>query len=254
MKRLKSLDCLKDRAILIVSAHQPGYIPYIGLFNKMMQSDLFVLLDNVQYVKREWHNRNKIREYTKGWMWLTVPVHRKMGFQQIKEITIDNSKNWRAVHRKSIQAAYGRTPYFHQYAGFFEDVYSMNWEKLIDLNETIITYIVNALDIQTKIVKGSTLKLVGKKTDLLIDMCKKTQSDTYLSGIGGRQYLDEEKFEEHGITLAYQDFHHPTYRQQNEPFIPYLSVIDVLFNLGNENSRKLILSSGRMIPAGASQT
>ena len=142
---------------MIVSAHQPGYLPYFGLFNKIIQSDLFVLLDNVQYVKKEWHNRNRIRECNKGWMWLTVPIHRKPSFQQINEVMIDNSKNWRDVHWKSIQTAYGRTPCFHQYVGFFEDVYLTSWEKLIGLNETIITYIVNALDIQTPIVKGSTL-------------------------------------------------------------------------------------------------
>ena len=181
-------------------------------------------------------------------MWLTVPVHRKPSFQQINEVMIDNSKNWRDVHWKSIQTAYGRTPCFHQYAGFFEDVYLTSWEKLINLNETIIRYIVNTLGIQTPIIKGSTLQLEGKKTDLLIDMCNKTQSDTYLSGIGGRQYLDEEKFEEHGITLAYQDFRHPIYRQRFEPFIPNMSVIDLLFNRGNDDSRRIILNSGGMTP------
>ena len=239
---------------MILSAHQAGYLPYIGLFNKIMQSDLFILLDNVQYVKKEWHNRNRIREHNKGWMWLTVPIYRKPGFQKINEVIIDNSRNWQKRHWKSILTAYQKSPFFELYEAFFEDVYSKNWEKLIEINETIIRYIINELDIQTPIVKGSTLQLEGKKTDFIIDICKKTNSDTFLSGIGGHQYLDERKVKESNIMLLYQDFQHPIYSQRFEPFVPNLSVIDLMFNLGNEDSRKQIIRSGRTIPAGVSQT
>lgn len=235
---------------MIVCAHQPGYLPYIGFFNKIMQSDIFVFCDHLQYVKKEYHNRNRIRTLQKDWMWLTVPIHSTEPlFQKIMDVKIDNSNNWGKNHWVNIISNYAKSPFFGYYKSFFEELYQKKWEKLVDLNETIIMYILKELRINVKIVKGSDLHLEGKKTDLLIDTCKKLNADSYLSGIGGYEYLEEQKFKENNITLFYQNFHHPIYPQRYEPFIPNMSVIDLLFNMGSEKSRKIILDSGGMTSA-----
>jgi len=228
---------------MIISSHQPNYLPYIGFFNKVIQSDIFVLLDHVQYVDKEWQNRNKIREPNNGWIWLTVPTQNKHTLQKINEVIIENSADWQRHHWNLIKNSYGKSPFFEHYRDFFEDVYLKKWVKLFDLNETIITYILRELDIKTKIVRSSDLNIEGKKTDMLIDMCKKANAKAYLSGVGGYNYLDEQKFERNNITLFYQDLHHPIYNQRFEPFIPNMSVIDLMFNLGSEESRKIILNS-----------
>ena len=216
-----------------------------------MQCDVFELTDHVKYVKKEWQNRNRIR--TKDdWIWLTVPTFTKNKDRQtIREAMINNANNWQSKHWKSLLLNYRKAPFFKQHEEFFTGLYSRKWAKLIDLNLAIITYLFQELDINVKVIRSSDLDIHGNGTDMIIEMCRKLNAKTYLSGIGGRTYLDEAKFKEHNVTLMYQDFYHPTYRQLFEPFIPSMSIIDVLFNMGNEDSRKIILSSGRMIPAGA---
>ena len=233
---------------MILSGHQPGYLPYIGFFNKVMHSDIFVLCDYLQYVKKEWQNRNRIREINANWAWLTVPVYHTSKMK-INEIMIDNRKNWGEKHLRILHQNYEKAPFFKDYESFFEELYSRQWKTLCELNETIIRYLFKELKIETQIIKGSTLNPEGKKTDMLISMCKKTKADTYLSGIGGHEYIDEPKFKENRIFLFYQDYHCPQYSQCAEPFIPNMSVIDLIFNMGSEKSRKLIFDSGGMIQA-----
>lgn len=227
---------------MILSAHQPNYLPYIGFFNKIANCDVFAIWDTVQFVKRGpfgWQHRNKIRTKN-GCIWLTVPVLTKGKFQQpIIETYINNSMPWQRKHWRSIYLNYSKAPYFNKYSGFFEEVYKKRWEKLADLSEAIIRYIVGILGIKTKIIKCSDLMLNSHGTDLIIEACKKIGSDTFLSGKHGKEYLDEERFKENNIKLTYQNFKHPCYRQLYEPFIENMSVVDLLFNEG-ENSLKII--------------
>jgi hypothetical protein len=221
-----------------------------------MLSDIFVISGDLRYTHKEWHNRNKIRtaNNSNGWIWLTVPVRNKPN-DSICEVAIDNSKNWQLTHWRSMILNYCKTPFFKHYESFFEGIYSKKWEKLSDLNEAIIMYILKELDINIDIEiihKSAHLSIEGKKTDFIIDLCKELDADTYLAGMGGRQYLEEQQFREENLTLLYQDFHHPIYYQRAEPFIPNISVVDLMFNLGNEKSRQIILKSGGMSPAGAS--
>lgn len=221
---------------MIVSVHQPQYVPWLGYFNKIIKSDYFVFLDKVQYKNREFQNRNKIRTQN-GWMWLTVPVISKgLGRQAICDVAIDNSFEWRKRHWRSLLICYQKSPFFKEHSDFFEKVYLSKWNKLAELNVYIIKYIMEVLGINTPFCFESDMNISTQKTDRIVDICLKLNADSYLSGIGGKSYLEEKKFEGAEIKLLYQDFRHPVYRQQfvsnEEDFLPCMSLIDLLFNEG----------------------
>ncbi|MFH1459687.1 MAG: WbqC family protein [Candidatus Omnitrophota bacterium] len=221
---------------MIISVHQPQYLPWLGYFHKIDKSDCFVFLDTVQYKKREFQNRNKIK--TKNdWIWLTVPVKTKgSAAQPIFDVLVDNQTNWQAEHKKSLQVWYAKAPFFDKYFPFFENVYEKQWCTLIDLNITIIKYILEVLEINTSIKLESDLGTTQKSTARIIEICQKLKAQEYLSGTGGREYLDETLFGQNNISLKYQKFTHPVYQQQvvdkNSQFQPYMSIVDLLFNEG----------------------
>jgi hypothetical protein len=228
---------------MIVSVHQPQYIPWLGYFDKIARSDYFIFLDCVQYKPREFQNRNKIRTKD-GWIWLTVPVINKgKGRQKILDVQIDNGLPWQRQHLNSLKTFYARAKFFDLYFPFFEEIYKKRWEKLTDLNLAIIDYALKELKIETLLRFESELDIHSMGTDRIIDICKKLNADTYLSGIGGKDYLKEDKFKKTGIRLAYQDFKHPAYNQQFTSsagdFIPFMSIIDLLFNEG-PGSREIL--------------
>jgi len=221
---------------MILSVHQPQYIPWLGYFDKIAKSDCFVFLDDVQYKPREYQNRNKIRTST-GDTWLTVPVISKgLGRQKISDVAIDNELDWCKQHLMSIKSCYGHAEFFGDYFPFFENTYAQEWEKLSDLNLRIINFVLKELAVTTPLYFESKLDIIKTKTDRIIEICKKMNADTYLSGSGGRKYLEEGKFSEAGIKLIYQEYAHPVYRQlfmnKNSDFIPHMSIIDLLFNEG----------------------
>ena len=221
---------------MIISVHQPQYIPWLGYFDKIDKSDCFVFLDTVQYKKREFQNRNRLRTKD-SWIWLTVPVKTKgVSYQRICDVLIDNDRDWAQEHTKSLQSWYGSSAYFKEYFPFFEAVYEKKWERLVDLNIHIIEYILGVLKINTRILLESEIGTTKKSTERIIEICHKLKADVYLSGTGGRNYLKEELFVKEQIELRYQDFVHPKYEQQfmtqRHPFEPYMSVLDLLFNAG----------------------
>ena len=229
---------------MILSVHQPQYIPWLGYFDKIIKSDCFVFLDNVQYKPREFQNRNKIRTKD-GWIWLSVPIVAKgLGRQNICDVKIDNSFDWRKDHCASIKAWYGRSEFFGKHFPFFEGLYAKEWESLSDLSISIIMYALKELSISTPAHFESKLDIKSKKTERIIEICGKLKADTYLPGIGGKEYLEEDKFIAAGITLKYQEFKHPAYRQQfmkdKDDFIPYMSILDLLFNEG-PGSREILV-------------
>lgn len=224
---------------MIVAGHQPEFLPYMGFFSKISKADVFVIADNIQYRKKYFQNRNKIKTRD-GWMWLTVPVITKGKFEQkINEVNINNSVNWRRRIWASISSNYKNAPYFRDYEELFKDVFSRDWDMLVELNETLLRCILKQLGIKVKTLRGSELGVSGKKTDLLIDICKKTGADTYLSGSGGKNYVDESKLKAHNLNHKFHEFQHPVYPQQFGEFLPYMSIIDLLFNVG-EKAREYI--------------
>ncbi len=216
---------------MIASIHQPNYLPWLGYFHKIANSDIFIFLDNVPYSKNNFINRNKIKTQH-GETWMTVSVLTKGYYGQlINEVKINNKIPWSKIHWKTIEANYSRAAYFKDYKHLFESIYEKKWESLASLNETLIKLICDILGINNiKFIRASELNVSGKNTELLINICKAVGADTYFSGSGGKKYLDEGMFEKEGMILKYSEFQQPVYNQLWGDFIPNLSVIDLIFN------------------------
>jgi len=227
---------------MILTAHQPVYLPWLGLFHKIALSDVFCYFDDVQYQIKDWNNRNKIKTVS-GEAWLTVPILVK-GYREkkIREIEINNSVNWRKKHWKSIYLNYKKTPYFDNYADFFEKIYKMEWHYLSDLNEYMLKWFLKTLKIKVEYHKASELNFQGVKSDLVLDMCKKLNATTYIFGALGKNYAEKEKFTVAGVKIYFQDYCHPKYKQAGNNFTPYLGIIDLLFNEG-DNSLEILMSN-----------
>ncbi len=223
---------------MIAAVHQPQYLPWLGYFDKIRRADVFCFLDNVQYKKNDWQNRNRLKT-AQGWQWLTVPVRYRFP-QKINEVTINNAVAWKTKHLQSLATNYSRAPYFKKYAPIFEQVYSQDWERLSDLNIVLIERLSAALGLdQGSAVKASDFDLREDPTDRLIDICKSLNADTYLSGQDGGNYMDLERFKQSGIRVVIQDFNHPVYPQIFNDFRSHMSVVDLLFNCGPESIEKI---------------
>jgi hypothetical protein len=160
-------------------------------------------------------------------------------------VVIDNKTNWGNKHWHKLVQNYTRAPFFRNHAPLFERLYAQKWEHLEELNRTLIIHLLKELSIDTRIELGSDLGVHGKKTDFLVNLCLKVGADAYLSGPGGRGYLEEQKIIDNGIRLIYQEYQPIAYRQCFEPFIPDMSAIDMIFNLGSDRSREIILNSSK---------
>jgi hypothetical protein len=217
---------------------QPGYLPWLGFFDMLDKSDVLVLHTDLQYDKSSWRNRNRIRTKD-GWGWLTVPVFLKGHTQdKIHDIKIDNTKKWKRKHLNLIYENYKKAPFFANYFDTLIKLLNKNWNFLIDLDIETINWLSNEMGIKKKILFSPDLNLNGTRATMrLISICKQLEADTYLSGTRGRNYIQDEKFQQEGIKLEYHDYVHPEYKQQFDGFIPYLSVIDLLFNYGADSSR-----------------
>jgi len=215
---------------------QPGYLPWLGFFEQMYRSEIFVIYDDVQYDKHGWRNRNRIKT-ANGIQWLTVPVI--VNFKEhplIHQVKIDNGIDWRKKHLFSIKQNYSKAPFFKQFVNIFEDAYSQEWEYLVEIDIHFILKLVRCLGMGNKeIVKSSSLNVKGNRLEKLIRLCKIFNANIFYEGSSGRNYIEETYFAEHGIKVEYQDYKHPVYKQLYGDFIPYLSVIDLLFNCGEES-------------------
>lgn len=215
---------------------QPTYLPWMGYFDLMDQSDVFVFLDNVQFSRQSWQQRNKIKTKN-GELWLSIPVIRKYP-QEIKEVKINNSQPWQEDHLKAITFNYSKAEHFNEYIDSFRKIYSEKTENLINFTIPIILRIKDILGINCKIIRASELDAEGKKVDLLIDICRKIGAEEYLSPLGSMEYIEENNlFKKENIKLEYHKFNHPKYPQLWGEFIPYISVIDLLFNCGPDSMK-----------------
>jgi WbqC-like protein family len=220
-----------------VAIHQPQYLPYTGFFHKIAHADIFVHLDNVQFQKNGLQNRNKIRTQ-QGWQWLTVPVSHHFG-QLILDVQLDATGTWPLKHWNALATNYSRAPFFKQYAGGLKDLLLENkFDRLCALNVTAAEWVMEQLEIKTPMVLASTLDVSGTQSELLISICRALGADTYLSGPGGKQYMDMSAFENAGIKVIWQDFIPPVYEQvfRDTEFVPNLSIVDVLFNCGPQTT------------------
>lgn len=229
---------------MILTAHQPVYLPWLGLFHKIACSDAYCYFDDVQYQVKDFNSRNKIKTAS-GDIWLTVPVLTN-GYREkkIREIEINNGLDWRKKHWKSIYLNYKKAPYFDKYIGFLEETYKRDWQFLSELNEYMLKWFLEQLGIKVGYFKASELKFEGYKSELVLNMCKKLKADIYIFGALGKDYADKEKFKEAGTKIFFQEYHHPKYRQIGKEFLPNMSIIDLLFNEGDRSLE--ILMSGNI--------
>ena len=212
---------------------QSNYIPWKGYFDLMNLVDEFILFDDMQYTKRDWRNRNKIKT-PDGLMWLTIPVKVKgRYYQKIKETAISDPQ-WDEKHWRSIVCNHSKAKYFTEYRELFEDLYlGCNETLLSRINYRFLTAICEILGIDTKLSWSMDYRLIEGKTERLVDLCKQAGATEYLSGPTAKGYIDEELFSEEGITLRYMDYSgYSEYNQLYPPFDHHVSIIDLIFNEG----------------------
>lgn len=223
----------------VMAAHQPNFLPYLRFFDKMMQSDVFVIRDECQFVERDWHNRNRIRiSGPKGFNFVRVPVPKEQ--QDLKDVMIrnevmDKGRYWNVNLLIQVKSNYETTPYFKQYFTGLQEIFMNGHQRLLDLNMQIIKYLCDCFDIHTEIVLASELNGYKKSYEPnrdLVGIAKATHADVYLSGPGGKSYLNLVPFQENGIVVKFQDFKHPTYQQRFSGFLPDMASIDALFCAG----------------------
>lgn len=224
---------------------QPTYLPWLGYFDLMDQSDVFVFLDSVQFDKRSWQQRNRIKSPS-GELMLTIPVFSKGKRDQvICEVEIDLTSNFEEKHIKTLEHHYRKAPFFERYTNEIAAILRKRHRYLAELTIELITWLKDTVSIETELVKSSSLGVQGRKVELLTNICKSVGAERYLTPVGSKAYIDENNiFPQNNIELEYQNFEHPVYKQLHGDFIPYLSVIDLLFNEG-ERSLEIVRSGRR---------
>jgi len=221
-----------------IAIHQANYFPYPGFFHKINQADVFVIQDDIKFVNKV-TNRNKIIS-SSGYTWINVPIKKGHQSLPIMDVKINNEIPWKKINFKKVCAGYNKAKFFHLYKDFFENLYKKEWNNIFDLNFETIKQVLIWLNIKTKIVIESELDVSGPSTERLVNVCKKLGADTYISGIGGKKYLDEKLFEKNKIILKYQNYNPIKYTQHmSKSFIPNLSIIDLLANAGSESGKLL---------------
>jgi hypothetical protein len=215
-----------------IAIHQPEHLCYLGFFNKMILCDKYVVLNNTQFKKNNFQNRNKLIDNKGNVFWLTIPVKLDNHFESIiTDIKIDNSQNWQNKYLNKIKQNYSKHPFFKDYFEEIENIILCGNELLYTLNMQLIIFFRKALNIETPIYISSGLGTTGKKTKLLLDICKKLNATTYLSG-SDTSYFDFDLFKNNNINVEVQNFIPKEYPSKN--YQPYLSTLDTLFNIGKE--------------------
>lgn len=219
-----------------VAIVQSNYIPWKGYFDMISFVDEFVLYDDVQFTKRDWRNRNRIKT-PQGLHWLTVPVKVKGRYlQSIRETEIDGTE-WQARHWRSLTANYGHAPFFEEIAGMLQPAYSTPHRTLSALNRSLLGVVCGYLGIDTRISDSADFDLAPGRTERLADICRQAGATAYVTGANARSYLDEGVFAEAGIDIIWFDYSgYRVYSQLWGAFEHGVSVVDLLFNCGKESS------------------
>lgn len=219
---------------MIVSIHQPQYLPWLPYLLKIAESDVFIILDSVDFQKNGLQNRNQIKT-AQGASWLTVPVKHQLG-QKIKDIEINNSVDWRKKHWNTIAQNYGKSSAFKAHHADLESLYSQEWTLLVDINIKILEMLLGWMKIPTKLVRSSQMNVKGRASELVLNLCLEIGASSYISGTGGKNYLDEDAFKSAGIAINYEPPVFPSQYPQmhvKAGFLNDLSALDILLNCGD---------------------
>ncbi|MBN8575725.1 MAG: WbqC family protein [Cytophagales bacterium] len=228
---------------MTVSIHQPHFLPWLGYFNKVWNSEVFVWLHNVQFRKNYFQNRTKLKNpHTQQEFWLTVPVRASLG-TPIDAVEQVNDR-WRIPMAKTLEQFYKKTPYFHEIGAELMEVLLTCDANLDRMNYQLFEFLLGKLEYRGRLVRVSELlPLDEEPNQRLIDICKKLNATCYIAGKGGKNYINTEQWHKSGIELIWQDFKSEgvVYPQPGDSFIPGLSIVDCLFNTGIAETRKLII-------------
>ncbi len=232
---------------MVVAIHQPNFFPWLGYFNKLARADIFVFLDDVAYPKSghsmgSWCNRVKVLIQGRG-AWIRIPVIREHGTQLIKDVKIDNRRDWRRIVLRTIENNYKKSSYFDENWEWLKKLINFEAETLSEYNIQNIMEIASRLGFSPKYVLQSEMHTENVSTDLLIEITKKVGADTYLCGGGAKGYQEDKKFHENRISLTYQGFEHPIYAQmKTTAFVPGLSIIDAFLHCGIAKTSRMLSS------------
>ena len=231
--------------LMIVSAHQPAYLPWLGYFHKIAISDVFVIMDNVQFEKNSFTNRNKIICGNKELI-LTIPVSIKGHTEKIIAQTEVSDIYWRKKHVKSIEQAYRKSPHFETVFGLLMPVLEQEYHYLIDYTNRLTKIFLDYLEIKTKILFASDLNITSQKLDYVIELTRKAgggegKGDIFIFGALGKDYADIEYLNQKGIIPYFQNYCHPVYTQNTKEFIPCMSILDLMFNESKEKLTDIIM-------------
>jgi hypothetical protein len=233
--------CADPRTLVVL---QPGYLPWLGFFDQMRRADVFVYYDDVQFDKHGWRNRNRIKSPA-GPQWLTVPVlHHGKGQPLIMDTLIDTRSGWPRKHAATLRQCYAGAPYVKQYLPELDALLNRPWTHIAELDIAVAALMAGWLKLAPNVVRASQVGIGGARSERLVNFCLHFGARRYFSGSAARDYLDVAEFERHGIEVVWQEYRHPVYPQQHEPFVPYLSAIDLLFNCGDDS--RLILEDGHL--------
>lgn len=227
---------------MLVAAHQPHFLPWLGYLDKVRKADRFIILDHVQFERQNYQNRARILMSGRV-EWLTVPVVQKSRDERILDKEIHNEAvgrlNWSRRISMTLEHAYGRAPFFREYMPELREILESPWSRLADLDLALLGWCLERFDVRTPLVRSAELEVPGRKSEMVLNACKSVGADAYLGGLGGsRSYLDVPSFESKGVRIVWQEFRPPEYRQHGVDgrTIPGLSSVDLLFNCGPESA------------------
>lgn len=231
---------------LIVSGHQPTYLPWLGLFHKISLANFFVIMDDAQYLEQDWNNRNKLKG-ANGPFWLTVPIEKPgVSGKAVRDIRIDavvawsSPRHWQIRHWKAIEVCYRNAPFWERYAPALAELYTQRpYRWLWDVDHQLLLALLDALDLRIHLVISSEAGFSGRKSDLVLDHAVRLKADICVLGTNGRSYIIEDDFIRAGVSLYFQNYQHPVYSQRFGNFVPHLSVLDLLMNCG-PRSREIL--------------
>ena len=238
---------------MIIAIHQPHFLPWLGYLHRMAQVDLFVLLDHVQFERRNYQNRTQFRLDDQA-RWLSVPVVQRSQKERIIDKLVDNTpegaKTWGTNQFATLRHAYRAAGFFGTYAPELKRMYDAQWERLVDINQASLDILRDAFGITTPLARSSELAVDGARGDLILNICKAVGATQYMVGFGGsRGYLDSDAFAAAGVEIVLHQFAHPEYKQcGSAPFLKGLSAIDMLLNVGPE-SRNILLGAAPQLKA-----
>ena len=212
---------------------QPGFLPWLGFFDQMFRSDIFVYYDDVQFDKHGWRNRNRIKAAS-GPLWVTVPVlHSNKHGQRVLDTEIDNQQNWPRKLMAAIRQNYSKAPFAADYLPELEQTLTKSWRFLVDVDLAIVDIMCRWFEFKRPVFRSSELGIAGDKSGRLLAICQHFSASKYLSGNAAQDYLDTGLFLDAGIGVEWQNFDHPTYPQLHGDFVPYLSALDLVLNVGS---------------------